>query len=253
MRTVTIVHMSDLHFGDADPAALAAARAAIDEIAPDVVAVSGDLTQAGRQREFNAAADYLGAIPFPLVVTPGNHDAPVFNLFSRALWPKRRYLRLTFATSWSDAELGVRVRAFDTARAMQLRRDWSQGVYDLEDLDEALHEGGRLVLVAHHTPVTPPGAAVESEPRRGKSALARMAKHDGLVLLAGHTHKFYAGRLSGGPLTIVAPSLASSRLRGEQNGFVVVRIAHNGVSAALHAFDGKDFVAMEQMTVDAPA
>jgi 3',5'-cyclic AMP phosphodiesterase CpdA len=253
MRVVTIVHMSDLHFGDADPAALDAARNALIELQPDVVAVSGDLTQSGRAKEFKAAADYFATIPFPLVVTPGNHDAPVFNLFHRLIWPKRRYQRLMLATSWSDAELGVRVRAFDTARAVQLRRDWSQGVYDLNDLDHALHEGGRLVLVAHHTPVTPPGAAVESEPRRGKRALARMAKHDGLVLLAGHTHKFYAGRLAGGPLTIVAPSLASSRLRGEQNGFVVVRIAHNGVSASLHNYDGKDFVAMEQMTVDAPA
>lgn len=251
MRSITIAHMSDLHFGDADPRALEAARTALDEIKPDVVAVSGDLTQAGRHGEFRATADYLATIPFPLVVTPGNHDAPVFNMLSRIVWPKRRYLRLMLATTWHDAEMGVRVRSFDTSRAVQMRRDWSQGVYDIDELDDALQEGGRLVLVAHHSPVTPPNAPVESDARRGKKALERMRRHDGLVLLCGHTHRFFAGRLNGGPLTVVAPSLASSRVRGDDNGFVVVQIAHNGVSAALHAFDGAAFRMREQVVVDA--
>lgn len=254
MREILIAHLSDLHFGDADPKALDAAKAVLATINPDVVAVSGDLTQSGRPAEFNEAAAWLASLPFPLVATPGNHDAPVFNVLSRLLHPKKRFRRLAFATSWSDAEAGVRVRAFDTARPVQARRDWSQGVYDINDLDEALEEGGRLVLVAHHPPMTPPGAAVASEARRGLQALARMGRHNGLVLLCGHTHKFFAGRLgAGGPLTIVAPSLASSRLRGENAGFVVVRIADNGVSAALHAFNGRDFIATEQVTIDAAA
>lgn len=254
MRAVTIAHLSDLHFGDADPNALAAAREALLRVRPDVVAISGDLTQAGRRREFEAAAKYLDSLPFPLVVAPGNHDAPVYNLLARVMYPKKRFLRLMLSTSWSDAEEGVRVRAFDTARAIQMRRDWSQGVYDLDALDDVLDEGGRLVLVAHHAPVTPPGAPVESDARRGESARRRMGRHNGLVLLCGHTHKFFAGRLGAdGPLTIIAPSLSSSRLRGEEAGFVVVQVAHNGVSAMLHAYDGAAFRSLEQVTVDAAA
>ncbi|MET0181815.1 MAG: metallophosphoesterase [Caulobacterales bacterium] len=253
MEQVTIAHISDLHFGDADPAALYAAREALIALNPDVVACSGDLTQGGRTQEFADAAKWLADLPFPLVVAPGNHDAPVYNVLSRLTRPKRRFVRLMLATSWSHAELGVRVRAFDTARPVQLRRDWSQGVYDLKDLDEMLEEGGRLVLVAHHPPVTPPGAQVESDARRGKRALERMAKHNGLVLLCGHTHKFYVGRLGGGPLTVVAPSLSSFRQRGETPGFVSVQIAFNGVSAALHNFDGNEFKAVEQVTVEAVA
>lgn len=251
MRSVTIAHISDLHFGDSDLSALAAAREALLELRPDVVACSGDLTQSGRTREFADAAKWLADLPFPLVVAPGNHDSPVFNILSRLARPKRRFVRLMLATSWSDSELGVRVRAFDTARPVQMRRDWSQGVYDLKDLDETLEEGGRLVLVAHHPPITPPGSQVESDARRGKKALERMAKHHGLVLLCGHTHKFYAGRLGGGPLTIVAPSLSSFRQRGETPGFVSVEIAFNGMSAALHNFDGVKFEAVERVTVDA--
>ncbi len=254
MRAITVAHLSDLHFGDADPAALAAAREALIALKPDVIAVSGDLTQAGRSSEFQDAAAYLESLPFPQVVAPGNHDAPVYNLLARIAQPKKRYLKLMLATNWSDAEAGVRVRAFDTARAVQMRRDWSQGVYDLDALDEALHEGGRVLLVAHHPPVTPPGAQVDSAPRRGERARQRMGKHNGLVLLCGHTHKFFAGRLGAdGPLTVVAPSLSSSRQRGETPGFVVVQVAHNGVCAMLHAFDGRAFRSLEQVTVDAAA
>lgn len=254
MRAISIAHLSDLHFGDADPDALEAAREMLLALKPDVVAVSGDLTQAGRTREFEEAAAYLESLPFPQVVAPGNHDAPVYNVLARIMHPKKRFLRLMLATNWSDAEAGVRVRAFDTARAIQMRRDWSQGVYDLDSLDDVLDEGGRLLLVAHHPPVTPPGAQVDSDAHRGERARQRMGKHNGLVLLCGHTHKFFAGRLGAdGPLTVVAPSLSSSRQRGETPGFVVVQVAHNGVSAMLHSFDGKAFRSLEQVTVDAAA
>ncbi len=242
MSEIAIAHLSDLHFGDEDPAALDAAREALIALRPDCVAVSGDLTQAGRAREFDAAAAYLASLPFPLVVTPGNHDAPVFNILHRLTRPKLRFTRLMLATAWAHPQHDVRVRAFDTARAVQMRRDWSQGVYDLDDLELALAAEGRLVLVAHHTPVTPPGAKVESDARRGRRALERMKTREDLVLLAGHTHKFFAGRLEGGPLTIVAPSLASSRVRGEENGFVMVRVSRDAVSATLHAFDGVRFL-----------
>ncbi len=254
MRAITIAQISDLHFGDSDPGALKAGREALIALNPDVVAVSGDLTQSGREREFADAAAYLASLPFPLVVTPGNHDAPVFNVLARIWNPKKRFLRLMLANSWSDGEAGVRVRAFDTTRAIQMRRDWSQGVYDLQALGDTLSEGGRLMLVAHHPPITPPDAQVESDAYRGERARRLMAKHNGLVLLCGHTHKFFAGRLGqGGPLTIIAPSLASSRQRGERPGFVEIQVAHNGVSAILHAYDGQAFRSTEQVTVDAAA
>ncbi len=48
----TIVHMSDLHFGRVDDALLTPLWRAINEIAPDVVVVSGGLTQRARSSQF---------------------------------------------------------------------------------------------------------------------------------------------------------------------------------------------------------
>ena len=75
-----LAHISDLHFGRLDPAVLPALTRAIHEAKPDVVVVSGDLTQRARRREFSAARRYLDGLPSPQIVVPGNHDVPLYDV-----------------------------------------------------------------------------------------------------------------------------------------------------------------------------
>src|SRR4051812_36011398 len=78
-----IVHLSDVHFGTADPLLVESAVYKINEARPDVVVVSGDLTQRARSSEFRAARDFLDRLPAPQIVVPGNHDVPLYNVFDR--------------------------------------------------------------------------------------------------------------------------------------------------------------------------
>ena len=55
----TVVHLSDLHFGRVDTAILPALERAVVVAAPDLVVVSGDITQRARVVEFKAAAHFL--------------------------------------------------------------------------------------------------------------------------------------------------------------------------------------------------
>src|SRR5690242_8777714 len=89
----TILHLSDLHFGRTDPALIDPLLAAAREIAPDVVVVSGDLTQRARRAEFAAARAFLDALPSPQIVIPGNHDVPLYDVFSRFFRRLDRYQR----------------------------------------------------------------------------------------------------------------------------------------------------------------
>jgi len=89
--TLRIAHLSDIHFGGELREAAEAAVFAVADLAPTVTAVTGDLTLNGLPREFRAARDWLSRLPGPLVVTPGNHDTPYWNLPLRALTPFRRY------------------------------------------------------------------------------------------------------------------------------------------------------------------
>ncbi len=74
---VRILHTSDLHFGrPAVAAQLTSLKRCIAELAPDAVAISGDLTQRGTNSEFVSARAYLDDIrkTCPVIVIPGNHD-----------------------------------------------------------------------------------------------------------------------------------------------------------------------------------
>src|SRR6478752_716554 len=89
----TIAHLSDIHFGRVEPRLVTALVRTIAAVAPDLVAVSGDLTQRARRSQFQAARRFLDLLPFPLLVVPGNHDVPLYNLPVRLLDPYRGYRR----------------------------------------------------------------------------------------------------------------------------------------------------------------
>jgi len=89
----TIYHISDLHFGRERPPLV---RALIEEInarAPVLVAVSGDPTQSARRRELAATRDFLAQLAPPVLVVPGNHDVPDWDLVRRLFRPWRRCRR----------------------------------------------------------------------------------------------------------------------------------------------------------------
>ena len=82
-----IAQISDLHFGTEDPAI---ANGLVDDLRaqnPSLIAVSGDLTQRARGKQFRDASEFLEKLPQPQIVVPGNHDVPLFDLFRRFLSP----------------------------------------------------------------------------------------------------------------------------------------------------------------------
>src|SRR3569832_1650921 len=89
----TIAHISDLHFGRTDSAVLEGLKRAIVESKPDIVVVSGDLTQRAKRQEFVAAKRFLDALPRPQIVVPDNHDVPLYNVMARWLTPLTRFRR----------------------------------------------------------------------------------------------------------------------------------------------------------------
>ncbi|HET9787793.1 MAG TPA: metallophosphoesterase family protein, partial [Pyrinomonadaceae bacterium] len=89
----TIVHLSDIHFGRTDQSVVKPLISFVNEIKPDLVAVSGDLTQRARSWQFQEARAFLDSLPKPQIVVPGNHDVPLYNVFSRFLSPLDKYRR----------------------------------------------------------------------------------------------------------------------------------------------------------------
>ena len=114
-----LVHLSDLHFGRVDSAIVQPLIDFIRASKPDLVAVSGDLTQRARTTQFLEARKFLDAIPFPKIVVPGNHDVPLRNIFARLFRMLDRFRRCIsddVEPFYADDEIAV--AGLNTARAL---------------------------------------------------------------------------------------------------------------------------------------
>src|SRR5436305_1611751 len=104
----TVLHLSDLHFNKVDPRKADALLDAARALGPDLVVISGDLTQRARSRQFIAARRFLDQLPKPQLVVPGNHDIPTWNIWKRVMDPLthyRRYISNQLEPTFIDSEL----------------------------------------------------------------------------------------------------------------------------------------------------
>ncbi len=230
----TLLHLSDLHFGRIDEAVVGPLADIVQRLAPDVVAVSGDLTQRARAREFRAARAFLDGLPSPQIVVPGNHDVPLYDALTRVFRPLgryRRYITDDLQPAYLDDEIAV--VGVSTARALPIKGgrinerqvEWVRG--RLARLD------GRVVkvVVSHHpfdVPEEHPGAALVDGAWIARERLARCGVD---LFLAGHLHAARAGPTAarknarGRRVVVVqAGTATSTRGRGEANSFNLLRI-----------------------------
>jgi len=229
----TIVHLSDLHFGQVNSAVLQPLLSAVEEAKPDLVAISGDLTQRARTEEFKAAREFLDAIPFPQIVVPGNHDVPLYNVLSRFVRRLDRYCRYItddLAPFYSDGEIAV--AGVNTARAFTFKdgRINATQIAQLRARFGKLGDGQTRIVVTHHPFDLPAGAVGGRVVGRAQRAMKELAECRVDLLLAGH---FHIGHTSSSTtrfripdysaLFVSSGTTTSTRGRGQPNSFNVIR------------------------------
>ena len=243
----TLVHLSDLHFGRVDPALLDPLRNLIREIAPDVVVISGDLTQRAKSEEFEAARAYLDTLPGPQIVVPGNHDISLYNVFRRFVQPLDRYKR--YITDDLDpvyiddeiAVLGVNTARSLTVKDGRLNKEQVEKIRaTLADLDPKITR----VVVTHHPFDLPPGAEESDLVDRANMAMEAFSQVGVDLLMAGHLHTSHTANTSArykiseyAALVVQAGTATSTRGRGEVNSFNVVRVEAMKVEIDRYGWD----------------
>jgi 3',5'-cyclic AMP phosphodiesterase CpdA len=232
----TIVHMSDIHFGRTDPAVVRGLIIFVNEVQPDLVAVSGDLTQRARSWQFQEARAFLDALPQPQIVVPGNHDVPLYNIFSRFLSPLdkyRRHITDDLNPVYVDEEMAV--VGVNTARSLTFkggRINEDQVAWVRETLCVA-REDLVKVMVSHHPFDLPDGHGENALVGRARMAMEALAACGADLFLAGHLHVSHTGhtakryKIKGhSALVVQAGTATSTRSRGETNSFNVIRLQH---------------------------
>jgi 3',5'-cyclic AMP phosphodiesterase CpdA len=239
---LTILHVSDLHFGPPYyPAVGEAVLRFAAELAPNVIVASGDFTQRAKEEQFRAARKFLDQLPkVPLVVTPGNHDVPLYKIAQRLFDPYRHYR--SYISQELDSVVEVPGAIIVALNSTAPRREITNGRVHRWQLDYAREAFARVpedtirILVAHHHFAPPPdweGADVMPQAKRALDAFTAQRVD---LILGGHLHRAYIGNsldvYSGQDrehgIVIVQSGTSTSR-RGrarerEKNSFNVVRI-----------------------------
>ena len=247
----TIVHLSDLHFGRVDERIIEPLVDRIASIQPHVVAVSGDLTQRARRRQFQHAAAFLDRLAFPKVVVPGNHDVPLFNIAARVLDPfagYRRWISADLEPAYVDAE--VAIVGLNSARGLITG---GRGRLNLEQIQAAatrLHSlTATKIIVTHHPFDVPQGFDTQHLVGRASIAMERFAAAGADLFLAGHLHVSHVGHtadrynIAGHSALVVQAGTMSTRGRGELNTFNVLRIAGRDMTIERYSWESgaRDF------------
>jgi 3',5'-cyclic AMP phosphodiesterase CpdA len=245
-----LLHLSDPHFGGENADAAEAAIAFADADKPDLVIVTGDLTLNGLPREFQAAAAWLGRLPTPRLVTPGNHDTPYWNLPLRALTPFARYSRYIGPPDcerFSSAE--VSARTINTARGAQPRPDWSKGAINLERCRLAICDladgapGALKVVACHHPLIEALETPVTGGVHRGAEAAELLARGGVDLILTGHVHNPFSSPLKfvDERTYAIGAGTLSQRLRGTPAGFNSIETDAETITVTAMGWSGSRF------------
>jgi 3',5'-cyclic-AMP phosphodiesterase len=207
-RPFTIVQLSDLHCGQQFflPHLLERAIAETNELHPDVVVVSGDLTSHGFKDEYALAREYLNAIECPvMVVIPGNHDS-------------RNVGYVHFEELFGDRssvvhEDGVTIVAVDSTEPDLDNGQIGRGRYRWIE-EQFARDADLRVFVLHHHLLPVPGTGRERNIVNDAGDTLETLQRAGVdLVLCGHKHVPYAWRLEN-LFVVNAGTVSSSRLRG---------------------------------------
>ena len=263
---LNILHLSDLHFGQpylprVGEAVLRTAHA----MGPDLLVISGDVTQRAKRREFEAVRAYFDRLPdIPRIVVPGNHDVPLYRVWERLWCPHRLYQQYIAQT------LNTVVRrddaiivALDTSSPYRAITNGRIRAKQLDLCTEAFTHAPanvyRIVVMHHHLAPAPDYDTSEMMPK-AKQILETLTALKVDLIMAGHLHRAYIGNsldIYGGADRehgiIIAQCGTTTSRRGrarerEKNSFNWIQLTEQSIRIIHYMYftDQDDFAAISQ-------
>lgn len=224
-----IVHISDLHFGEElQRGKVEKAIRQINEIEPDLVVITGDISSWGIHSEMRDAYETLIDLKSDFVAIPGNHDArnighEFFELYfgeTKKCW-KNDILNLIAADS-TQPDL-------DDGYIGKEQRDW---------IRSRIRKDRFNILALHHHIVPIPKTGRERNVLIDAGEVVELLISMGVsAVLAGHRHMPYSLRLMRTHI-IHAGTLGSFKVLGmPDNNYNILEIEDNIISLKLKFVD----------------
>ena len=221
-----LLQISDPHFGTEHSAVVEALVAFVAQQRPDVVVLSGDITQRATRAQFGAARAFCERLAVPVLAIPGNHDVPLFDVLARFARPYGRYRQ-----AFGDDLEPVHATADLLVQCLNTTRWWrhTNGEICAAQVERvaarcARAAPGQLCVIVVHQPVSVPLAGDVHNLVRGHAvAVQRWANAGADLVMGGHIHLPYVTLLPGLSRrlwAVQAGTAVSQRVRGGQRNSV---------------------------------
>lgn len=165
-----------------------------EEGRPDLVVISGDLTQRAKPWQFHEARAFVDRLSVPSLVVPGNHDVPMYRFWERALapyWAYRKHFAEDLEPVFADRDLlviGINTAFNWTVKDGRILRSRLRQV---ERLLAAAPAASTRIIVAHHELVPAPRFDTQRVLSGAHEAVEIFARHGVEMVLSGHLHQSY--------------------------------------------------------------
>jgi 3',5'-cyclic AMP phosphodiesterase CpdA len=251
-----IAHISDLHFGSTTLELADALKVSLAQMAPDLIIVSGDITQSARVLEFSNARTYLQDLGVPLLCVPGNHDLPALEL-ARFINPFGRYRR-AFGPDLNP-QLSTplaKIKGLNSARAILPHLNWANGAIShrqcktMRDFFEASDTKWRL-LTLHHPLYDPEEVPLNVALFNRQALLDTIGEQKIDLVLTGHQHHAYVRTITQGDhktLFLSASTAMSWRTRIQGNGYNYLELTESEVKIKVLSFRDGTFKITNELT-----
>jgi 3',5'-cyclic AMP phosphodiesterase CpdA len=188
--SLRIAHISDSHFGTINDTAKDALVVKLRELVPDIVILSGDITQRARKAQFKAAWKFTQELaPIPNLAIPGNHDIPLFNVFGRLLRPYFGYRRYFQHNSESTTTIkDVWITGVNSTSRWRHVQGSLNGERFKKNLEKVKPSAQIRIVAIHHPLDCAKRVDDKNILRNGASAISTFGDAKIDLILSGHVH-----------------------------------------------------------------
>ena len=181
-----IAHISDLHISKSsfDEEILMEAINEINSLNPDMIILTGDITNKGYYKEFKQATRFLEMFEPPLFAVPGNHDARNLGYQTFEELIGERSWKLTVGDDFT-------VIGLDSTTPDDNRGDIGrpQHLWLEHQLDECvINENFSIVVLHHHVISIPQTGRERNVLSDSGDILKTLTTHEVDLVLSGHKH-----------------------------------------------------------------
>ena len=234
---VLIAHISDLHYSHADfnESMFLKAVDEINALNPDMIILTGDLTNHGYYSEYLEVKEYLKMFNPSLFAIPGNHDARNNGY--------QTFEELIGDCSWKLTKedenlvlLGLDSTTPDLSQGNigRLQQAWMEN-----ELNICMRENKFSIVAMHHHIIPIPGTGRERNILNDAGdILHSLITHEVGIVIGGHKHVPHLYQMDR-TLFVNAGSLSSYKLRGKEvNSYNTINVTDNNIEIYLNKLDG---------------